>query len=128
MRFTIHLSLAILGAVGTALTASLPAMAQSGGTPITDEFGFTGTSPNGATWLERINEEHGLPTETPITTAQGADVPVWAEAIKEEYGIPSDGVAAGTPVTDQHGATGTSPDSAAWREAMKETYEIGTGA
>ena len=133
MRSNIHLSLAVLGAVGTALAAGLPAMAQSGrtstaGTPITDQYGFTGTSPNAATWLERINEQHKLPTATPVTTAQSSDIPVWAESIKEKYGIPSKMAKAGTPVTDQYGAVGTSPDSAAWRENMKETYKIGTGA
>lgn len=119
----IHLGLATLGAIALAGFAA-PAMAQ---TPITDEFGATGTSPNAAAWLEAINEQYGLPTETPITDAQGDDVAVWAEAIREEYGIPSEGVAAGTPVTDEFGATGSSPDSAAWYERMKEEYGIGTG-
>jgi hypothetical protein len=129
MRSTTYLGLAAL-ALASSLT--LPAMAQSGatpgGTPITDQFGFTGTSPNAATWLERINEQHGLPTETPVTMAQSADVPVWAESIRDKYGVPGkEAAAVGTPVTGQYGAAGTSPDSAAWRENMKETYEIGTG-
>jgi hypothetical protein len=127
MRSTIHLGLAALGA-GVVLAAgfSLPAMAQSGGTPITDEFGVTGTSPNNDAWLEAINEQYGLPTETPITDAQGTDVAVWAEAIRDEYGIPSEEAAAvGTPVTDEYGAVGTSPDSSAWYERMKEEYGIG---
>ena len=127
MRSNIHLGLAVLGAA-LASSLSLPAIAQTGGTPITDEYGFTGTSPDAATWLERINEQYGLPTETPVTDAQSADVPVWAESVREKYGVPSETAAAvGTPVTDESGATGTNPDSAAWYEKMKETYGIGTG-
>lgn len=123
MRSRIHFGLVMVGAGAIALASSLtlPAMAQSGGTPITDEFGATGTSPNAAAWLEAINEQYGLPTETPITDAQGTDVPVWAEAIRGEYGITSEG----TPVTDEFGATGSSPDSATWYEGMKEQYGIG---
>ncbi len=127
MRSTIRFGLVLLGA-GAALASSLviaaPAKAQ---TPITDEFGFTGTSPDGAAWLEAINEQYGLPTETPVTDAQSDDVAVWAESIRGEYGIPSEGVEAGTPVTDEFGATGSSPDSSAWYERMKEQYGIGTG-
>lgn len=123
MRSRIHLGLVMVGAGAIALasTLALPAMAQSGGTPITDEFGATGTSPNAAAWLEAINEQYMTITDTPITDAQGTDIPVWAEAIRGEYGITSDG----TPVTDEFGATGTSPDSGAWYEGMKETYGIG---
>ncbi|MBF2048829.1 hypothetical protein [Leptolyngbya sp. 7M] len=129
MRSRIQLAFVMLGAGAVVAAAGLPAMAQN--TPITDEFGATGTSPNAAAWLEAINEQYGLPTETPITDAQGittgTEVAVWAEAIRGEYGIPGEGVEAGTPVTDEFGATGTSPDSAAWYESMKETYGIGTG-
>ena len=129
MRSTIHLSLAVLAlASGVTLPAMAQSGASSGGTPITDQFGFTGTSPNAATWLERINEQYGLPTETPVTMAQSTDIPVWAESIRDKYGVPGKTAAAvGTPVTDQYGAAGTSPDAPAWRENMKETYKIGTG-
>jgi hypothetical protein len=123
MRSNIYLGLA-LGAALASVT--LPGIAQAA-TPITDQYGFTGTSPDGAAWLEAINEQYGLPTETPVTDAQSADVPVWAESVREQYGVPSEEAAAvGTPVTDEVGATGTSPDTAAWYERMKETYEIGT--
>jgi hypothetical protein len=126
MRSSIRFGL-LLGA-GAALASSLAIAAPAkAATPITDEFGFTGTSPDGAAWLERINEQYGLPTETPVTDAQSSDVPVWAESIRGEYGIPSEGVEAGTPVTDEFGATGSSPDSSAWYERMKEQYGIGTG-
>lgn len=129
MRSKIHLGLMMFGASVLLASVASPAMAQSGGTPITDEFGATGTSPNASAWLEAINEQYGLPTETPITDAQGAEVAVWAEAIRGEYGIPSEEAAAmGTPVTDEYGAVGTSPDSSAWYERMKEEYGIGTGA
>ncbi|MCU0525918.1 MAG: hypothetical protein MUF72_13935 [Elainella sp. Prado103] len=127
MHSRIHLGLATFSVIAFAGFAT-PAMAQSGSTPITDEFGFTGTSPNAAAWLEAINEQYGLITETPITDAQSEDVPLWAEAIREEYGIPSPDVqSVGTPVTDEFGADGSSPDSAAWYERMKEEYGIGTG-
>jgi hypothetical protein len=129
MRSRIHLGLVMLGAGAVLASTSLPAMAQ--GTPITDEYGATGTSPNAAAWLEAINEQYGLPTETPITDAQGittgTEVAVWAEAIRGEYSIPSESVEAGTPVTDEYGAVGTSPNAATWYESMKETYGIGTG-
>lgn len=129
MRSKIHLGLVVLGA-GAVLAAGFasPAMAQSGGTPITDEYGVTGTSPDNAAWLEAINEQYGLPTETPITDAQGEEVAVWAEAIRGEYGVPSEeAAAAGTPITDEYGAVGTSPDASAWYERIKEEYGIGTG-
>ncbi|MBW4468404.1 MAG: hypothetical protein KME07_23505 [Pegethrix bostrychoides GSE-TBD4-15B] len=124
MRSNIRVGLAVLGmALASGLT--LPSIAQAA-TPITDEYGFTGTSPDGATWLESINEQYGFSGETPVTDAQSSDVPVWAESIREEYGVPSETAAAeGTPVTDEFGGTGTSPDTATWYETMKETYGIG---
>ncbi len=124
MRSKIYLGLAILG---TALASSLtlPGIAQAA-TPITDQYGFTGTSPDGAAWLEGIKEAHGLSNGTPVTDAQSADVAVWAESVREEYGVPSEAAAAvGTPVTDELGETGTSPDISTWYERMKETYGIG---
>lgn len=123
MRSKIHLGLVVVGA-GAMLASgfSMPAMAQSG-TPITDQYGVTGTSPDNAAWLEAINEQYGLPTETPVTDQYGSDVSAWAEAIREQYAVPQ----AATPVTDEYGAVGTSPDSSAWYERMKEEYGIGTG-
>lgn len=128
MRSNIRFGLVLLGAgaaLVSGLTMATPAKAE---TPITDEYGVTGTSPDNAAWLEAINEQYGLPTETPITEAQGTDVAVWAEAIRGEYSVPSEEAAAvGTPVTDEYGAVGSSPDSSAWYERMKEQYGIGTG-
>lgn len=129
IRFGSQFSLVLLGA-GAALVSGLTMApsAQAQSTPITDEYGVTGTSPDNAAWLEAINEQYGLPTETPITEAQGTDVAVWAEAIRGEYGVPSEEAAAvGTPVTDEYGAVGSSPDAAAWYEGMREAYGIGTG-
>lgn len=125
MRSKLQLGIVMLGAGTIALATgfSLPALAQSGSTPITDEFGFTGTSPNGSAWLEAINEQYGLPTETPVTDQLAAEVATWAEEIRGTYEVTE----YPTPVTDEVGATGTSPDSAAWYERMKEEYGIGTG-
>lgn len=126
MRSKIHLGMVTLG-VALASSLSLPAMAQSGGTPITDEYGVTGTSPDNAAWLEAINEQYGLPTETPVTDqysiTQEPNVSVWLEAIRSEYSVAE----YPTPVSDEYGAVGSSPDSAAWYERMKEEYGIGTG-
>jgi hypothetical protein len=102
-----------------------PAMAVCNGTPITDEFGFTGTSPDGGTWLESINEQYAFANGAPITDAQGTDVPVWAEAVRGEYGIPGPDVAAGTPVTDELGASSGSADSAAWAVVTKNRERAG---
>lgn len=128
MRSNLDLGRVMLGAGALALvsTLALPAMAQSGGTPITDEYGATGTSPDASAWLEAINEQYGLPTETPVTDqysiTQEPNVSVWVEAIRSEYDVAEHP----TPVSDEYGATGTSPDSAAWYERMKEEYGIGT--
>lgn len=116
------------GALGLISGFATPAMAACNGTPLTDEYGVTGTSPNNGTWLESINEQYGFANGSPITDAQGTDVPVWAEAVRGEYGIPSADVAAGTPVTDELGANASSADSAAWYERMKEEYGICTAA
>ncbi len=124
MRSKIYLGLAVLG---TALASSLtlPGIAQAA-TPITDQYGFTGTSPDGAAWLEGIKEAHGLSNGNPVTDAQSADVAVWAESVREEYGVPSEAAAAvGTPVTDEMGMMSANPDMAAWAERIKESYEFG---
>jgi hypothetical protein len=128
MHSKIHLGL-IAGAGVIALTTciALPAQAQSSrGTPITDQYGATGTSPNASTWLEAINEQYGLPTATPVTDQYGlpkeSNVSVWAEALRGQYKIAQ----VPTPVTDEYGATGTSPNSSTWYERMKEQYKIGT--
>lgn len=125
MRSKLYLGL-VLG-TGALLAVSAPAMAQAGSTSITDEYGATGTSPDASAWLEAINEQYGLPTETPITDqyaiTQEPDISVWVEAIKGEYDVAEHP----TPVTDEYGATGSSSDSAAWYERMKEEYGIGTG-
>jgi hypothetical protein len=115
----------MLGASTIALVCGspLPAFAQSGNTPITDQYGFDSASPDGATWLESINEQYGFATETPVTDQYGSEVATWAEEIRGTYAIGP----YPTPVSDELGATGSSPDSAAWYERMKEEYGIGTG-
>lgn len=125
MRSKLQLGMVMLGASTIALVSgfSLPALAQSGNTPITDEYGFTGTSPDGATWLESINEQYGFANGTPVTDQYAAEVATWAEEIRGTYAVTE----YPAPVTDEVGATGASPDSAAWYERMKEEYGIGTG-
>jgi hypothetical protein len=126
MRSKLQLGMVILGAGTIALVSSfsLPALAQSGGTPITDQYGFTGTSPDGATWLESINEQYGFTAETPVTDQYGSEIATWAEEIRGTYSVTE----YPTPVTDESGAVGSSPDSAAWYERMKEEYGIGISA
>ena len=125
MRSQLQLGMVTLAAGTIALVSGFaaPALAQSGGTPITDEYGFTGTSPDGSIWLETINEQYMIITETPVTDQYAAEVATWAEEIRGTYDV----VEYPTPVTDELGAVGTSPDSAAWYERMKEEYGIGTG-
>lgn len=126
MRSKIQLGMMMVGAgvVALASSLSLPALAA---TPITDEYGATGTSPDASAWLEAINEQYMIITETPVTDqyaiTQEPDISVWVEAIRGEYEV----VEHPTPVTDEYGAVGTNPDSATWYERMKEDYGIGTG-
>jgi hypothetical protein len=135
MRSKIYLT---LSAVTLATCFSLPAMAQTrtpsksqssssaAGTPITNQYGARGTSPNASTWLQTINEQYKLPTATPVTdqyaSSSQRNTSVWAEAIRSQYKLSSHP----TPVTDQYGATGTSRNSSTWYERIKEQYKIGT--
>jgi hypothetical protein len=129
MLSRVHISAGVLGRLavgaGAALAVSLPFQANAA-TPITDQYGATGTSPNSATWLESINETYGLSHPTPVTDQYAItsepNISVWLEAIKGQYKY-SD-VQHPTPVTDQYGVTGTSPNSATWYENMKEQYGI----
>ncbi|NJO78251.1 MAG: hypothetical protein HC827_06790 [Cyanobacteria bacterium RM1_2_2] len=122
MRSNFQLGTVIVGASTLALVfgCSLPALAQSG-TPITDQYGFDSATPDGATWLESINEQYGFVAETPVTDQYGTEVATWAEEIRGTYAIGP----YPTPVSDESGGTGSSPDSAAWYERMKEEYSIG---
>ncbi|MBF2076824.1 MAG: hypothetical protein IGS50_24110 [Synechococcales cyanobacterium C42_A2020_086] len=122
MLLNVRTLLLTTGATALVSSLTLPAAAQ---TPITDQFGATGTSPNAATWLESIIEEYGLANGTPITDQFGlpqeSNLSVWVEALKSEYALQD----YPTPVTDEFGATGSSPNAEAWRERIKEEYGIG---
>lgn len=80
------------------LSISLPVNAQSR-TPITDQFGATGTTPNPNLWREesrkfyriRINRDGTLMTDT-------------------------------TPITDEFGVRGKTPDGNQWLKRISGTF------
>jgi hypothetical protein len=116
--------LLVLGAAIVASSLAVQAPAHSEPTPITDQSGVTGTSPNGGVWLETINEKYGLTASTPVTdqydVTKQPDIKVWLEALNDKYTIAQ----YPTPVTEQYGATASSADAGAWRENIKEKYVI----
>lgn len=80
------------------LSISLPANAQSK-TPITDQFGATGTTPNANLWREESRKFYRIrmkPDGTFMTDT--------------------------TPITDELGVTGTRPNSNEWLKKVSGTF------
>lgn len=80
------------------LSISLPANAQSK-TPITDQFGATGTTPNANLWREESRKFYGIrmkPDGTFITDT--------------------------TRITDELGVTGTRPNANEWLKKVSGTF------
>lgn len=80
------------------LSISLPANAQSK-TPITDEFGATGRTPNANLWREESRKFYGIrmkPDGTFITDT--------------------------TRITDEFGVTGTRPNANEWLKKVSGTF------
>ncbi|MEG4496735.1 hypothetical protein QUB05_21440 [Microcoleus sp. F10-C6] len=80
------------------LSISLPANAQSK-TPVTDQFGATGTTPNANVWREECRKFYGI-------------------RINKDGTLMTDT----TPVTDEFGVTGKTPDGNQWLKRISGTF------
>ncbi|MEG4506248.1 hypothetical protein QUA81_21615 [Microcoleus sp. F6_B4] len=80
------------------MSISLPAHAQSK-TPVTDQFGVTGTTPNANVWREECRKFYGI-------------------RINKDGTLMTDT----TPVTDEFGVTGKTPNGNEWLKRISGTF------
>ncbi|MBE9096488.1 hypothetical protein [Tychonema sp. LEGE 07203] len=80
------------------MSISLPANAQSK-TPVTDQFGATGTTPNANVWREEYRKFYGI-------------------RIDKDGNLMTDT----TEITDEFGVTGKTPNGNEWLKRVSQTF------